>query len=140
MRRQAALRARVEMAAGRADGVAGGHDAGAFDPARVDRLAQRHVEEVAPGLHEQAEVPDGREPGVERAPGVDRRPQRHLHRIGHDRIGEPGAGATEHQVHLHVHQPGQQREVGELDHLVGIRVGGPSRCPTAVMRSPSTHT
>jgi hypothetical protein len=72
--RQAALGAGVEVAARRADGVAGGDDAGAGDPAGLDRFAQRHVQQVAAGLDEQAEVPDRRVPGSQGPLGVDGRP------------------------------------------------------------------
>src|SRR3546814_10963128 len=60
VRRQAALGARVEVTAGRADGVPGGHDPGPGEPARLRGLADRHVEQVATRPHEQGQVANGR--------------------------------------------------------------------------------
>ncbi len=79
-------RARVEMAARRHDRMPGGHDAAAVHPARVDRLGQRDVEQVATGLDEQAEVAHRREPGEQRAAGIGAGAQRHLRRVGPHRI------------------------------------------------------
>ena len=55
----------VEVAAGGRDRVTRGHDAGAVDPAEVDGLHQRDVEQQAAGLDEQTEVAHRREPGAE---------------------------------------------------------------------------
>ncbi len=44
--------------------MARGHEARSFDPAVVDRPRERDVEQVAAGLHEQAEVARGGEAGV----------------------------------------------------------------------------
>ena len=109
------LRARVEVAAGRDDRVAGGHDPAALDPAGVDRLRQRDVEQVPARLDEQAEVAHGRESGEQRAAGVGCAAQRHLHRIGPHRIVEAGAGTAEHEVDLHVHQTRDERQLRQLD-------------------------
>ena len=46
------------------------HDARTLDPAGVDGLAQRHVQQVAARLDEQAEVADSREARAQRATGV----------------------------------------------------------------------
>ena len=54
---------------------------GPVDPAGVDRLAQRDVEQIAAGLHEQAEVADGREPGPQRTAGVAHRAQHPQRRV-----------------------------------------------------------
>ena len=61
-------------------------------------------DEGAAVLHEEAEVPHGREPDPEGSPGVDGRPKGHLHRVGDHGVGEARAGAPQHQVDLHVHQ------------------------------------
>ena len=53
---------RVEVPARRGDRVPGGDHPRAFDPARVDRLAQRDVEQVTACLDEQSEVAHGGEP------------------------------------------------------------------------------
>ena len=136
VRRQTALRARIEMAAGRHDGVAGRHDAAAVDPAGLDRFGQRDVEQVPARLHEQAEVAHRREAGEQRAPGVGGPSQRHLHRIDRDRVGEPGSGTAENEVDLHVHQARDQRELRQFDHLVGAigdtLVGGHGGDPLAL--------
>ena len=72
---------RVEVPAGRRDGVPGGHHAGAVDPPEVDRLLQRDVEQDPAGLHEQAEVANRREPGAQRPAGVGDRAQRAHRRV-----------------------------------------------------------
>ena len=61
---------RVEVPASRRDGVAGGNNTWTVDPAEVDRPLESDVEQQPAGLHEQPEVPDGREAGPKRAPGV----------------------------------------------------------------------
>ena len=38
----------------------------------------------------------------------------------HDRVHEPRSRPAEEEVDLHVHQPGDQRELGELEDVVGI--------------------
>ena len=80
---------RVEVPAGRGDRVAGRDDPRALDPARVDRLAQRDVEQVAAGLDEQPEVAHGGEPGAQRAAGVADRTQ-HPRRGIVLHLGQPG--------------------------------------------------
>src|SRR3546814_14220811 len=59
VRRQAALGARVEVTAGRADGVPGGNDPGPVELARLRGLAARPAEQAAPRLLAQAPVADG---------------------------------------------------------------------------------
>jgi hypothetical protein len=112
----------VEVAAGRRDGVAGGDDPRAVDPAQLDRLHQRHVEQDPARLHEQAEVPHGREPGPQGPPGVGHRPQG-LHRgvvLNRDERAVV-VGPAHQQADLHVHEAGQQRQVAQVDddRLVG---------------------
>jgi len=116
----------IEMAAGRRDRVPGRHDPGAVDPARVDRLGQGHVQQVAPGLHEQAQVPDGGEAGPQRAAGVADRaqhPQRRVVLHGGVRCGL--AAPAHQQVDLHVHQAGQQDQLAEVDDLAFRRAAYP---------------
>ena len=103
-RGQAALRARVEVAAGGADGVAGGDDPGTLDPAGGDGVGEGDVDEVAAGLDEQAEVAHRREPGGEGPLAVGDGPQPHLHRVHPHRIRQAGTRAAEHEVDLHVHE------------------------------------
>ncbi len=66
---------RVEVPAGRRDGVTGRHNPRPVDPARVDGLAERDVEQVTAGLDEQSEIAHGGEPRTQRAPGVADGPQ-----------------------------------------------------------------
>src|SRR4029078_2222934 len=66
----------VEVAAGRGEGVAGGYDVRALEPAEVDGLLQGDVEQQTTGLHNHAEVPPRRDPGPQRAPGIGDGPQR----------------------------------------------------------------
>ncbi len=102
--REAALRARVEVSAGRADGVAGGDDPRSLDPAGVDGLGECDVDEVAAGLDEQAEVPHRREAGGEGPLTVGDRAETHLHRVHPHRVEQARAPAAEDEVDLHVHE------------------------------------
>ena len=127
----------VEVAAGRRDGVPGRDDARAVDPAEVDRLLEGDVEQQAAGLHEQAEVADGREAGPQGAAGVgDARaasspPGRPARRpAGCAWSGPPMRRLTSMSI-----RPGQEGEVAEVDHL-GV-VGHRRRAPPPTMRSPS---
>ena len=115
----------VEVPAGRRDGVAGGDDARAVDPAEVDRLLQRDVEQEAAGLDEQAEVAHGREPGPQRPAGVGDRPQRahrgvvlHRHRAGCAWSGPPSSRLTSMSI-----SPGSsvRSPRSTIDRVVGHR-------------------
>ena len=99
------------------DGVTGGHDARAVDPAEVDGLHQRDVEQQAAGLDEQTEVAHGREPGAQRPARVGDGAQRAQRGVVLHRVQRAGVvGPAEQQVDLHVHEPGQQREVADVEH------------------------
>ena len=100
---------RIQMPAGRGDRVPGRHHPRPVDPARVDGLAQRDVEQVAAGLDEQPEVAHRGEPGAQRAAGIADRAQHPRRRIVLD-LGQPGllAAPAHQEVDLHVHQAGQQ--------------------------------
>jgi hypothetical protein len=105
------------VAAGGRDGVPGRDHPGALEPAEVDGLLEGDVEQQAPGLHEQAQVAHGGEPGLQRAPGVGHRPQGAqgrvvLHRVERAAMVRP----AQQQVDLHVHQARQQGEVAQVDH------------------------
>jgi hypothetical protein len=113
---------RVEVPAGRCDGVRGGDDAWPDHPAGVDRPLQRDVEEVATGLHHETEVPHGGEAGEQGRARVDRGAQRAEDRVVLDAVHGPAHGgrgvrAAEDEVDLHVHQAREQRHVAELDLL-----------------------
>ncbi len=109
---------RVQVPAGGRDRVTGRDDSGPLDPARVNRLAQRDIQQVSAGLDEQAEVAHGGEPGAQRAAGVADRAQ-HPRRWVVLHLGQPGrlAAPAHQEVDLHVHQPGQQYLVAEIDEL-----------------------
>ena len=102
----------------RGDRMPGGHDARPVDPAGVDGLAQRDVQQVTTGLDEQSQVADRREPGAQRAAGVTHRTQHPGRRIVLH-LGQAGTFAppAHQQVDLHVHQAGQQDRIAEIDHL-----------------------
>ena len=107
---------RIEVPAGGADGVTGRDDPGPVDPAHVDRLHQRDVEQDASRLHEEAEVAHGREPGPQRPLAVGHRAQ------GSERgillHGDQRAGVVRpahEQVDLHVHQSGEHRDIAQVD-------------------------
>ena len=107
----------VEVTAGGRDRVTRGNDAGPVDPTEVDRLHQRDVEQQAAGLNEQPEVAHGREPGAQRSARVGDGAQGAqrgvvLHRVQRARV----VGAAEQQVDLHVHEPGEEGEVAEVEH------------------------
>ena len=103
---------RVQVPAGRGDRVAGRDHPRAVDPARVDGLAERDVEQIAAGLDEQAEVAHGGESRAQRAAGIADRTQ-HPGRGIVLNLGQPGLlpAPAHQQVDLHVHQPGQQDRV-----------------------------
>ena len=101
---EAALRAGVEVPAGRADGVAGGDDPRPLDPAGRDGVGEGDVDEVAAGLDEQPEVPHRREAGGEGPLAVGHRPEAHLHRVHPHGIEQARAPAAEDEVDLHVHE------------------------------------
>ena len=132
---------RIEVAAVGRDGVPGRDDARTVDPALVDRAHERDVEQVAAGLHHQAEVAHRGEAGEQRRAGVHRAAQRAVHRVvlhavHRGRQPAVAAGAADEEVQLHVHQPGQERDVAEVDlGRVGRDLGRDSP-PT--MRFPST--
>ena len=60
---------------------------------------------------------------------------------GSSRTGSvrPAPGAAEDEVDLHVHQAGDEGEIGEFDDLVGV-VGDRAVGTDRVMRLPSTRT
>ena len=82
------------------------------------------------------EIAHGGEPGLEGAPGVGHRPkcaQRRIVLHGVERAAV--VGPAEQEVDLHVHQPGQQGQVAQVDRRArppGTEVGA-----TSAMRSPS---
>ena len=97
--------------------MAGRHHVGTVDPAEVDGPLQGDIEQQPARLHEQPQVAHGREPRPQRAPGVGDGAQRPhgrvvLHRVQRTLVVRP----AEEEIHLHVHQPGEQREVAEVDH------------------------
>ncbi len=114
---------RVKMPAGRRNGVPGRHYPRPLDPARVDGPAQRDVEQITPGFDEQAEVAHRGETGAERAAGIADRTQHSRRRIILN-LGQPGllAAPAHQEVDLHVHQPGQQDLVAQVDHIALGRV------------------
>ena len=61
--------------------MACGYHARTGEPAEVDRLLQRDVEEQATGLHEQPEIAHGREAGAQRAARVGDGAQRAQRRV-----------------------------------------------------------
>jgi hypothetical protein len=104
--------------------VTRGHHAGTVDPARVDRLGQGHVEQVATGLDEQSQVPHGGEAGPQGAAGVADRAQHAQRRVVlHGGVGHGLAAAAHQQVDLHVHQAGEQDQLAQVDDLA---VGRPA--------------
>ena len=109
---------RIQMPAGRRDGVSGRHHPGPVDPARVDGLAQRDIQQIAAGLDEQPEVAHRGESGAQRAAGIADRAQHPRRRIVLD-LRQPGllAAPAHQEVDLHVHQPGQQDLVAEIDQV-----------------------
>ena len=128
---------RIEVTAGRGDGVAGRDDTGAFEPAEVDGLHEGDVQEEPAGLDEETEVAHGGEPGPERPPGVGHGPQGAEGRVVLDGVeGTAVVGAAEEQVDLHVHQPRDQVTSPSSISMAspGTDVGATSR-----MRSPATR-
>ena len=116
---QPALGARVEVPAGRADGVAGRDDPRPLHPAGVDRVGEGDVDEVAAGLDEQPQVADRREAGVEGPLAVGHGPEAHLHGIQPDGVVQGRTLPAEDEVDLHVHEARHEGELGQVDHLVG---------------------
>ena len=121
---------RVEVAARRRDRVPGGHDARAVDPADVDRLLERDVEQQPPVFTNRPRLRTVVNPArsVRRALAT----ARSVRSAGSSCTGLSGLswfGPAEQEVDLHVHQPGQQREVAEvdLDRVVGHRGRGDRR-------------
>jgi hypothetical protein len=100
----------LATAAGRGDVGAGALHSRASQPARVDRVAQRDVDERAI----RADVANRREPGVERGPGVAD--------AGHRLLGGARRGRG-HACELHVadqvavavDEPGQDGEAGQVE-------------------------
>ena len=123
VRRERGEHRRVQVPAGRRDGVPGRHYPRPVDPARVDGLAQRDVEQIAAGFDEQAEVAHRGEPGAQRAAGIADRAQHPRRRVVLN-LGQPGllAAPAHQEVDLHVHQPGQQDLVAQVDHIAFGRV------------------
>ena len=117
---------RVEMPARRRDRVPGRNHPRAVDPARVDRSAQRDVQQVSTGLDEQAEISHRGESSTQRAPCVADRTQHPGGRIVLD-LGQTGvfSPAAHQQVDLHVHQSGQQNRVTQIDDIAVV--GGADR-------------
>ena len=143
----------VEVAAGRGDGVAGREDARAGEPALVDGLGQVHVEQEAGRVDHQTQVAHGREAGHQRRVAVHRAAQRPVdRRVLHPvhRVGQPVGAARppDEHVELHVHQPGQQGDVAQVDlgrrrrelRRVRRRRSGSrrSRCTAGERTSPAT--
>ena len=109
---------RVEVSAGRGYRVTGRHHTRALDPARVDRLAQRDIQQVTACLDEQSEVAHGGEPRAQRAAGIADCTQ-HSGRGIVLHLGQSGilAAPAHQEVDLHVHQPGQEDGLPEIDDL-----------------------
>ena len=103
----------VAMAAGRAEGIAGGHDAWPFDLASFNGFFQRHVVPAAG-----ANIADGGEAGFKRCLGV---------RDGEDgeigiRQADAGEAAQRRirvDVDMHVDQAGQQGDPRQFDNFGG---------------------
>ena len=109
----------------------------------VDGLLEGDVEEDAAGLHEQAEVAHGREAGPQRALAVGHGPQRaHGRVLLHGDQRAAVVGPAHEQVDLHVHEPGQQGDVAEVERRRrrrGPRSGRPRRCGrSCTSRSPGS--
>jgi hypothetical protein len=121
--RQAALRARVEMAPGRTDGVTGRNDAWPLDPARSNGIRERDIDEVPARLYEQSEIAHRGEAGAEGPLAVGHGSQRHLHGVHAHGVRQSGIGSPEDEIDLHVHEPRDQRQVGQIDHPVGTGGG-----------------
>ena len=116
----------IEVSAGGRDRVTGRHDPRAVDPPVVDRTRERDVEQVATGLDEQTEVADRREPGFQRPAAVHDRAECSERGIVLDvAAAVPAVRSAQQHVDLHVHQPGQQRDVAQVDlpRAVGNGVG-----------------
>ncbi len=114
--RQGLEHGRIEVAPGGGDGVPGRHHPGPFEPAEVDGLHEGHVQQQPAGLDEQTEVAHGGEPGLEGPAGIGHRPQGAEGRVVLDGVeGAPVVGSAEEQIDLHVHQPGQQGQVAQID-------------------------
>jgi hypothetical protein len=96
--------------------MTGRHDARPFDPARVDRLHQRHVEQDAAGRDEESQVPDRRESGAQRGARVDDAAQGAESRILLHRR-HPARGPAHQEIDLHVHEAWKERQVSEVDDL-----------------------
>ena len=116
MRRERLEHRGVEVPARGADGVPGRHDTRTVDPAEVDGLHQRDVEQQATGLDEQPEVANRREARAQRATRVGYRAQRAqcgvvLHCVERARM----VGPAEQEVHLHVHEARDEREIADVD-------------------------
>ena len=130
---------RVEMPAGRCDGMTGRDDARArrSSPRSMAFFSATSSSRPA-GLDEQAEVAHRREAGAQGATGVGHGPQGAHGGVVLDR-GQRAAvvGAAEEQVDLHVHEAGEQRDVAEVD----ARRRRPARevGATATMRSSATR-
>jgi hypothetical protein len=103
-----------------------GHHPRALDPAQVDRLLQRDVQQHSPGLHEQAEVANGGVAAAQGAAGVGGGPQGPYGRVLLDRDQRAAVVRTaEEEVDLHVHQARQQGDVPEVaDHRALGQPGG----------------
>ena len=111
---------RLEVPAGRRDGVGCGHDARTVDEAGIDRSLQRDIKEVATGLHHQAEVAHRREPGEQRRATVHDSPECAVDGVVLDavhRVGQPlgPTGSADEHVELHVHEARHERDVAEVD-------------------------
>ncbi len=97
-----------------------GYDSGPDVPALIDCALQCNVEQVATGLHHQAEVAHGREAGFEGGARVHRAAQGAIDGVVLHAVHGVGqavrtARPTDQQVELHVHQARQQRDVAEVD-------------------------
>ena len=115
---------RIEVPAGRCDGMAGRDDTRPFDPPEVDGLHEGHVQQQAAGLDEQTEIAHGGEPGPQGAPGVGHGPERAEGRVVLNGVERAAVvGPAEEEVDLHVHQPGEEGHVAEidLDRVIGHR-------------------
>jgi hypothetical protein len=102
----------VEVSAVRGDGMPGRNNSGADVPALLDGSLQCDVEQIATGLHHEAEVAHGGEAGLERGPRIHRAAQGAIRGIVLHPVHRAGQAvwptrATDQQVELHVHQAGQ---------------------------------
>ncbi len=131
---------RVEMAAGRRNGVSGRDHSGAVHPSEVDGLLEGDVEQKPSGLDEETEVPHRRESRSQGAPGVGHGTEDPNGRVVLHRVeGTAMVRSTEEKVDLHVHEPGQEGDVAQVEDLGIGGNGGRDEAPRCGRRGPGRH-